>query len=446
MRNKTLNWKYRAAMAAAVGGVLAAASIGLTGCGVTSASLTAAPVAATSLNLQGSVHGGQQPVSGSTLQLYATGSGGYGSAAYPLLTTTVQSNSTGGFSITGDYTGPSASSQVYLVATGGNPGSGTNSNLALMAALGSCSNLSASTYVSINELTTVAGVYALSPFMTGYANVGTSSANTQGLANAFGSASLLANTSTGAVPGAALPTGATVPTTELNTLADIIASCVNSTGGTSGDGSACGTLFADVTATGGTAPADTIGATLAIAKTPSNNVAKLIALAAPKSPFLPVLTSATDFTVSINYTSGFSTPSASSIDASGNVWVANAGNNTVSRLTANGAPVAGSPYSGGGLNTPSGIAIDPSGNAWVTDKGTSKLSVISAAGIPTLSTVVGLSSPTAIAIDGQGLLWITNGGSNYITEVTVSGTAPSSSTSYSGAGVSAPVAVAINPH
>jgi hypothetical protein len=39
---------------------------------------------------------------------------------------------TGSFTITGDYTCPSGSSEVYLVAAGGNPGlgSGTNANTA----------------------------------------------------------------------------------------------------------------------------------------------------------------------------------------------------------------------------------------------------------------------------------------------------------------------------
>src|ERR1700693_5105122 len=71
--------------------------------------------------LRGGVHGGQQPVSGASIQLYAAGATGYGSAATALLTTTVTSGAGGSFTITGDYDCPSASSQVYLVASGGNP-------------------------------------------------------------------------------------------------------------------------------------------------------------------------------------------------------------------------------------------------------------------------------------------------------------------------------------
>jgi hypothetical protein len=66
-----------------------------------------------------SVHGGQQPVSGATLQLYAVGTTGDGSAATPLLTQAVTSDANGNFDITGGYTCPSASTLVYITATGG---------------------------------------------------------------------------------------------------------------------------------------------------------------------------------------------------------------------------------------------------------------------------------------------------------------------------------------
>src|SRR5580693_6047513 len=117
-------------------------------------------------NKQGLVHGGQQPVTGATIQLYAVGTTGDGSAATPLLSPAPVSDANGGFNISGTYTCPSSSSLVYIVASGGNPGlpPGTNNGaLSLMAALGPCGNLSASTFIIINELTTVAAVYSLAP-------------------------------------------------------------------------------------------------------------------------------------------------------------------------------------------------------------------------------------------------------------------------------------------
>ena len=74
------------------------------------------------LTLRGRVHGGQQAVSGSTIQLYAAGATGYGSSATALLSTTVTTDALGNFTITHDYTCPTASTQVYIVSTGGNPG------------------------------------------------------------------------------------------------------------------------------------------------------------------------------------------------------------------------------------------------------------------------------------------------------------------------------------
>ena len=70
------------------------------------------------------MHGGQQPITGSTIQLYAVGGGGDGTASTPLLTQTVVTDTNGGFNITNDYTCPTASTLVYIAASGGNPGYG----------------------------------------------------------------------------------------------------------------------------------------------------------------------------------------------------------------------------------------------------------------------------------------------------------------------------------
>src|SRR5215472_16144810 len=76
-------------------------SLLLIGCG----SGTPPPHSIPAINSQssGSVHGGQQPVVGATIQLYTVGTTADGSAATPLLTATVTSDATGSFSITGLY-------------------------------------------------------------------------------------------------------------------------------------------------------------------------------------------------------------------------------------------------------------------------------------------------------------------------------------------------------
>jgi streptogramin lyase len=359
------------------------------------------------------VHGGQQAVSGSTIQLYAAAAFGYGLGATVLLTTTVTTDANGNFTITSDYTCPTPSTQVYIVATGGNPGlsAGTNNTaLALMAALGSCGNLSFSTFIFIDEVTTVASVYALTQFMSGVAFLSAPSTNAQGLANAFATVNNLVDTTTGTAPGPNLPAGATAPSTELNTLADILAPCVNSNGSTG----ECSTLFADTAPSIGPAPTNTIGAALNIARNPVNNVSALYNLMTGTAPFQPTLASApNDWTMAITYTgSGLSTPWGLAVDASGNVWVANLGSNVVSKFSSAGAELSGSGgFSGGGLDLPYYVAIDLNGDAWLTNSGNNSLSEFSSSGsaISTSSGITGdLIAPYGIAIDGSDNVWVGN--------------------------------------
>ena len=154
--------------------------------------------------LTGRVRGGQQPVSGAAVQLYAVSTSGDGTAAAPLLASTVLTDNNGAFSITGGYQCPSANAFVYLVAKGGNPGLPTatdNTALSEMVALGRCGALNAGSFVSVNEVTTVVSVMALSTFMTSYAALGSSASDQYVLASAFDEVSLLVNTASGTTPG-----------------------------------------------------------------------------------------------------------------------------------------------------------------------------------------------------------------------------------------------------
>jgi len=79
-----------------------------------------APIAAPLL--QGHIHGGQQPVSGASIQLYAAGTSGYGTGATSLLSAPITTDANGNFTITSASPCPTSISQLYIVATGGNPG------------------------------------------------------------------------------------------------------------------------------------------------------------------------------------------------------------------------------------------------------------------------------------------------------------------------------------
>jgi streptogramin lyase len=431
----------------------AISTIAITGCGVSPSvapSIAATPL--TGSSLRGMVHGGQQPVSNATVQLYAASTSGYAAAATPLIGTTVLSDANGAFSITGTYTCP-AGALVYLVATGGNPGmTGTqnNSGLALMAGLGPCSALSGATFISVDERTTVASVWALSPFMSSITHVGTSSTNVQGLTNAFASINELINTATGAVPGPALPTNATLPINEINTLADILAACVNTVDTTSPaqKSSNCTMLFNAATPVS-TAPADTIQAALNLSQNPLLALATLNATVTATPPFQPTLgtTAPSSWTMAINYVGGgLSTPKGIATDDSGNVWIANSGNNSVTQLNNIGAAVSGaSGFTPGPLSAPSAIAIDANGLPWITNSGNNTVTQLSSNGASgTPFSGGGLNVPKSIAIDATGNIWVTNFGNSSVTELSPTGTALSGANGYTAGGVSQPVAVAVD--
>jgi streptogramin lyase len=257
----------------------------------------------------------------------------------------------------------------------------------------------------------------------GGTKLGTSSTNSQGLVNAFATVGNLANTGNGTAPGPTLPSGATAPTSKLNTLADILAPCINS----NGISGACSTLFTDATPSGGSAPTNAIDAMLAIAQHPAQNIAALFGLVTGTAPFQPTLAAApNDWTLDIKYTGGGLTgPTMLAADATGNIWVANGGvyslsgngasggANRISKFSATGSAVTGaSGYTGGGVTTPFGLAIDPSGNVWTTN-GSSTLSKFSSAGAAVSGaggyTGGGLAGPYGIAINGTGFVWAANG-------------------------------------
>jgi hypothetical protein len=411
--------------------------------------------------VSGRVMGGQQPVAGASVYLFGTLSAGegygydandqYGFAGSAIPVSTA---SDGTFSLTSKLQCLD-DTQVYLFVAGGNSGSGTNGNLTLMAALGYCDRLNSSSIIEVNELTTVATVYALAPFMLppnpadtadpNAISVGASTTGQQGMALAFASVNQLVNTTTGTAPGPALPANATVDLAKLNSLADILAACVNSTGGVAGDGSLCGDLFTAATPPGGTAPTDTASALLNIVQNPGNDVGALFNLVQADAVFVPALTAIpNDWTLTATYApAGLSTPSSVAIDAFGNVWLASKGNGAVVELANSGA--VASTTSTQGLHTPVALALDAGGVPWVGDSTTSSLIYVQTSGSITASGGTGgLNLPSGIALDAAGNVWVSDRGANTVTVLNKSGMPVSSG--YTGAGINKPLAVALSTH
>ncbi len=115
-------------------------------------------------------------------------------------------------------------------------------------------------------------------------------------------------------------------------------------------------------------------------------------------------------------------PSGIAIDASGNVWVANYFSGNVYKLSPAGT-VAGIYPVGPGAR---GIAIDPSGDVWVTGgSGVVKLNpagaVIGNYEVSSPSSALDTTGPFAVAIDASGDVWTANGGGNTVTEFNSNG-------------------------
>jgi hypothetical protein len=425
----------------------------LTGCGAGHLATSNPIGSATSLT--GHVVGGQQPVTGATIQLYAAGLTSIASTATPLLTRSVLTDSNGNFTITGDYTCPSNSAPVYIVATGGNPGlSGnvTNSALTLVTTLGNCANLTSSTFINLNEVTTAAAAWALAPFAQSATQLGAPSTNLTGLNNAFLTAGNLAESSTGLSPGVNLPAGAAVNSSKIYALANILATCVNSSGGTP-----CTSLFSTATPPSSTPPTDTFQATLSIVTHPSNNVAALFNLIPPTPPFaVGLATAPSDWTLFIKFKNGgMSAPSSLDVDASGNIWVANYFG-SASVFSSTGAPIFASGITGSGLQHSYGLAIDAQNNAWITNEDSSSavnhklgsISVINSSGQPVSGpdgfTTGGLNYPVAIAIDTNNTAWVVNYGNASVTLLDSSGASLSGATGYGSSHLLFPIAVAVD--
>ncbi len=284
--------------------IAALLSLSLTGCNLAS---TASPEADPGAVIKGSVHGGQQPISGAHVYLLAASTSNYGAASTSLLTSNtagtdsigsyVLSDSTGGFSITGDYT-CTPGTQVFLYAQGGNPGGGVNSAASLLAALGQCPTsrtfATATPFVMVNEISTVTTAFALAGFASDAHHIGSQMTpqSLLGIKTAFANVPQLESLAYGTTFGTTPIGNGSVPRALINTLANIISACINSAGPSS---TPCSTLFATARYGGATGVIATETATAAIyiARHPANGVATLFGLATPQDPFFFYVSSST---------------------------------------------------------------------------------------------------------------------------------------------------------
>jgi hypothetical protein len=418
----------------------AAAIVCLSGCAGISG--TAVPSSLTTTIPAGSVHGGQQPILGAHVYLMAANlTGGYGSASTSLLhagdpgtaTDTVGTYVTTGVNGDFNYGGTTATctpgTQVYLLATGGNPtglvGGAVNGAIVLTAALGDCATIGSTTFTSINEVTTAAMASTLQQFMVDGTHLGTTATNATGLVNAFKTIANLVDPTTGTALATTPAGNGIAPQATLNTLANIIAPCVNSGSGAS---STCQALYSATTPTGSSVPTNVFTAALNIGAFPAANVNNLYTQAAATAPFQPALTTQpNDFTLGITYSPVATTitqPGPVVVDGSGNVYFTSCQSclttppatpiDTVVKFGPDGSFIGS--YGAGVLHFLRGIALDStSSNLYTLNQTTTlhpadELIAVSSTGTPGTPIAnphFGTNSVQGITFDQPGNIWIT---------------------------------------
>jgi sugar lactone lactonase YvrE len=402
---------------------------------------------------------GSQPIVGAAVQLYAAGTTGNGSVSTAMLTSTLTTDAAGAFTVPAGYACPLAASQIYILVRGGQVGGAADDPaITLASAVGACNQIAASSQIVVNEVTTAATAWGLAQFFGTEGNVGASSTNAQGLANAVATVANLANLTTGASPGAAFPTTGVSPGAKINAVADLLNNCTAMASG-------CGALFSATTPNGGTAPNNTLDAVLNLVRSPGSNVAMLFAqLPSSGAPFTPVPTVApADWTLSISYHGGgigdgvpldSKAPSGLGVDAAGNLWVATY-SGVAAEFSTTGTPLFPSGIIGGGLNHSDALAVDPQGNIWIPDGasagvngGFGSVTELSSTGQvlsgATGYSAGGISYPTAIAIDANGTVWIPDYGNSRVTLLSSTGQPLSGTNGYESLQFSFPLAVALD--
>ncbi len=517
-------------------------------------------------NINGSVHGGNFPVTGAQIYLFATGTGGYKTASTSLLTkgksgvscntnatwngTTysafsnacyVTTDTNGNFALSGDYT-CTAGQQVYMVALGGNPGlafsptnttatftrrqttitvasatgiavgdtvtgtgvggtvtnvngktitlsqqttsNGTNVSvtfsvppvnnpyLVQMVGLGQCpaaGNLAAQDpFVDVDEITTVAFAYAMGGFAKDEFDIATD-ATTEGataIQIAMANSQNIVDIGRGTIPNFTLAANSagTPPVAKLTALADILGTCVNTSGalnnGTSNQ--PCYNLL-NFTVQGfsGTgintaSTGDEAQAILYLSQNPlTANVLNVFNLL-PSTPIWSTSqTQPSDWTLPVVYKNVVSSqPGNIAFDSVGNAWISDRGNGAVVMITPTGVVKKFTNLNNGSSNgSIYQVAVDPSNTIWALDYTNSQIYRLDNTG-KWLSTITGnqLSNPISISFNSFGNALVLNAGDNYISRFTASGAPqlPASTATYNQSGtdgyggIGSPQAIAVD--
>ncbi|MFD1257913.1 NHL repeat-containing protein [Mucilaginibacter terrae] len=144
-----------------------------------------------------------------------------------------------------------------------------------------------------------------------------------------------------------------------------------------------------------------------------------------------------------NSTAKFYSPQGIAVDAAGNVYVADQGNNAIYKITPTTTTILAGSGSSGAVNgtgtaasfsAPQGIAVDAASNVYVADRNNNLIRKITAAGVVTTfagngaanylnaeGTAAAFRRPVAVAVDATGTLYVADQGNFAIRKITSAG-------------------------
>jgi len=399
-------------------------------------------------SITGSVSGGLSPVANATVNLMMAGT------STPLASATTATN--GSYSLV--FTNPGGTNLLYITATGGNAGSGTNANNQFMTIAGTTASFQSTQ--PINEITTAA--VQLTAMNMGVLNDTNGSITIASPKNSAGASNVSAqfyNLMTNGNLNTSNANLASSTQTGLKTMANMFAACIENS-------SNCTKVFSAAVNSSGTAAVSLLESGYNALINSSNTSSSIYTLAFPLNSSTgfqltssavpggftfnntlavgnntyPIGTQGRGIAIDasgdawiVNFTStnvteispsgtvlgtfaGPSTPLGLAIDAGGNLWIAGS-LGAITELNSQGATVAN--YSSlGGVTTTEGIAVDPSGNLWVTTSvGVLEFNASGTVLAKYSSGFIG----TRVAIDAAGNVWLSNTPSNSVSRVSASG-------------------------
>jgi sugar lactone lactonase YvrE len=128
-------------------------------------------------------------------------------------------------------------------------------------------------------------------------------------------------------------------------------------------------------------------------------------------------------------------PSGLAIDATGNVYIADTGNNAVRVINANTSIITTMPGTSGVFSAPQGVGVDAAGNVYVADTNnnvirkvnpvTGYVSIVAGTGVANytgdtgLATAATLKAPAGVSLDSAGNIYIADTGNNAIRKITI---------------------------